>query len=99
MLQDFHINDVSQRYVEINEDSFSQRVCIKARSWQTQTHRHQIILDPRKSELVITKALGTVNIADALTKYCNVHVTKYHIELTNQQVESDRHELMPEVYT
>ena len=45
----------------------------------------------------ITKVPGTVNLADALTKYCDVHVTKYHLEHTSQHIGNDRHKLMPTV--
>ena len=48
-------------------------------------------------ELKTTKVLGTVNLADALTKYFDVHVLNYHLEHTHQHIKNDRHELMPEV--
>ena len=101
MFKDFQINDVSQRYVEINEDSSAAKGIASRRGLGKLKH-----IDIKEfwtqekvnsGELKITKVLGTVNLADALTKYCDVHVTKCHLEHINQQIRGERHELMPEV--
>ncbi len=101
MLQDFQINHASQRLVEIKEDSSAAKGIASRRGLGKLKHidiKELWIQEKVNSgELEITKVRGTVNLADALTKYCDVHVTRFHFEHTSQHISNDRHELMPTV--
>jgi hypothetical protein len=101
MLQDFQVNGASQRHVEIKEDSSAAKGISSRRGLGKLKHidiKELWIQEKVNSEeLKITKVPGTVNLADALTKYCDVHVTKYHLEHTSQHISNDRHKLMPTV--
>ena len=101
MFQDFQINDANQRYVEIKEDSSAAKGIASRRGLGKLKHIDikELWIQEKVNlgEVKITKVPGTVKLADALTKYCDVHVTKYHLDNTNQQLRGDRHELMPEV--
>ncbi len=101
MLQDFQINDSSQRHVEIKEDSSAAKGIASRRGLGKLKHNDikELWIQEKVSleELKITKVPGTVNLADAFTKYCDSHVLNYHLEHTHQHIKNDRHELMPTV--
>ena len=44
-------------------------------------------------DLKSTKMPGTINLTDALTKYCDVHVLNLHVENTNQNISSLKNKL------
>ena len=48
-------------------------------------------------EVVLQKVGTHDNIADALTKNVGAEVLSKHMQLTQQQVETGRHEIMPEI--
>ena len=101
MLKDFKVNGVSDHAIEIKEDSTAAKEIASRRGLGKLKHvdiKELWIQEKVASgDLKITKVLGTVNLADALTTYCDQHVVNYHLEHTDQQVKGDRHELMPQV--
>ncbi len=102
MLQDFQISKASIRYIEVKEDSSSAAKGIASRRGLGKL-KHVDVKElwiqgkVAGGDLKSTKVLGTVNLADALTKYCDQHVLSDHLEHTDQQIKSDRHELTPQV--
>ena len=101
MLWDFQLNDAGQRHVEIKEDSSAAKGIASRRGLGKLKHIDikELWIQEKVSleELKITKVPGTVNLADALTKYFDLHVLNYHLEHTQQHIKNDRHELMPTV--
>ena len=56
------------------------------------------VQDKVASGEVVLQTVGTFdNIADALTKYVNNDILQKHMSMTNQEIESGRHALMPDV--
>ena len=99
MLQDFQINNAAQRHVEVKEDASAAKGIASRRGRGKLKHIDikELWIEEKVSsgDLKITKVPGTTNLADALTKYCDVHVLNYHVEHTDQQIKDERHELMP----
>ena len=99
MLKDFQVNEASNRYIEVKEDSSAAKgiaarkglgklkhVDIKELWIQEKVH---------DGDLKITKVPGTTNLADALTQYCDVQVINHHISSTHQSISSTKHPLTP----
>ena len=101
MLKDFKISGVSDHAVEIKEDSTAAKGIASRRGLDKLKHVDikELWIQEKVAagDLKITKVLGRVNLADALTKYCDQHVLNHHLENTDQRVKGDRHELMPQV--
>ena len=99
MLKDFQISEASNRHVEVKEDSSAAKGIASRRGLGKLKHVdikelwiQEKVLD---GDLKITKVPGTTNLADALTKYCDVQVINHHIKSTHQTISSTKHPLTP----
>ena len=99
MLQDFQIDKAVQRYIEIKEDSSAGKGIASRRGLGKLKHIDikELWIQEKVSNghLKITKVPGTINLADALTKYCDVHVTNHHVKTIHQIISSLKHPLTP----
>ena len=99
MLQDFQIDKASTRHIEVKEDSSAAKGIASRRGLGKLKHVDikELWIQEKVScgDLKITKIPGTINLADALTKYCDVHVTNHHIKATHQLISSLKHPLTP----
>ena len=101
MLQDFKIDKAVQNHIEIKEDSSAAKGIASRRGLGKLKHvdikelwiQEKVTL----GDLKITKVLGTINLADALTKYCDIHVTNHHVASTHQTISSLKHPLTPSI--
>ena len=101
MLQDFQINKPVQRYLEIKEDSSAAKGISSRRGLGQLKHIDikELWIQEKVSNgnLKITKVLGTINLADALTKYCDTHVLNHHATNTHQIISSVKHQPTPTI--
>ena len=101
MLQDFRISKASTRHIEVKEDSSAAKGIASRRGLGKLKHVDikELWIQEKVSngDLKITKIPGTINLADALTKYCDVHVTNHHVNSTHQNISSLKHPLTPSV--
>ena len=99
MLEDFQIGEASTRYIEVKEDSSAAKGIASRRGLGKLKHVDikELWIQEKVSEgdLKITKIPGTINLADALTKYCDVHVTDHHVNATHQTISTLKHHLSP----
>ena len=99
MLLDFQIKAASTRYIEVKEDSSAAKGIASRRGLGKLKHvdikELWIQEKVHEGDLKITKIPGTIHLADALTKYCDVHVTDHHVKTTHQTISSQRHPLTP----
>jgi hypothetical protein len=99
MLIDFQISEASTRYIEVKEDSSAAKGIASRRGLGKLKHvdikELWIQEKVHSGDLKITKVPGTINLADALTKYCDVQVINHHISSTHQTLSSLKHPLTP----
>ena len=99
MLIDFQISEASIRYIEVKEDSSAAKGIASRRGLGKLKHvdikELWIQEKVHSGDLKITKVPGTINLADALTKYCDVQVINHHISSTHQTLSSLKHPLTP----
>ena len=99
MLIDFQISEASTRYIEVKEDSSAAKGIASRRGLGKLKHvdikELWIQEKVHSGDLKITKVPGTINLADALTKYCDVQVINHHINSTHQTLSSLKHPLTP----
>jgi hypothetical protein len=99
MLQDFQIKEASTRYIEVKEDSSAAKGIASRRGLGKLKHVDikELWIQEKvgNGDLKITKVPGTINLADALTKYCDQHVTAHHVRSTHQTISTEKHHLSP----
>ena len=99
MLIDFQVSEASTRYIEVKEDSSAAKGIASRRGLGKLKHvdikELWIQEKVHNGDLKITKVPGTINLADALTKYCDVQVINHHIKSTHQTISSTKHPLTP----
>ena len=99
MLQEFQIYKASTRDIEVKEDSSAAKGIASRRGLGKLKHvdikELWIQEKVHSGDLKITKVPGTINLADALTKYCDVQVINHHISSTHQTLSSLKHPLTP----
>ena len=99
MLKDFQISEASNRYIEVKEDSSAAKGIASRRGLGKLKHvdikELWIQEKVHEGDLRITKVPGTINLADALTKYCDVQVINHHVNSTHQTISTQKHHLSP----
>ena len=87
------------RYIEVKEDSSAAKGIASRRGLGTLKHvdikELWIQEKVHEEDLRIIKIPGTINLADALTKYCEVQVINHHVSSTHQTISNEKHHLSP----